>query len=119
MTKTITLAAMSLLLAGCAMTTQMDVNVTDYRGNPIDGATVLVDGQNIGQSPNASIRVSNQIGSLPVIRVWKDGYNPAQMEAAAEVKVPSAIGGIFLLVPFIWVYGPRANQHVVLTPRIN
>jgi len=100
------------------MNTQMTVDVTDHRGNQVKGANVMVDGRNIGQTPNATVEVSNLVGSLPVIRVWKDGYIAVQREAAGEVKVWSLVGGIFLLVPFAWVYGPRAHQHVTLVPEM-
>jgi len=95
----------------------MNVDVTDHRGVPVSGATVLVDGRNIGQTPNASVRVSNLAGSLPVIRVWKEGYIPVQREAAGEIKVASLIGGILILVPFLWIYGPSSHQHITLMPQ--
>ena len=114
MKKIISMIMISTVLASCTMSTSMNVYVTDYKGRPLKGATVLVDGENIGQSPNASTRVSNLVGDLPMIKVWKDGYIPVQTQAVGETKPASVIGGLLIFIPFLWAYGPKSHQHITL-----
>ena len=104
---------MILVMFG-ACTTTMHVNAVDIEGNFIDGASVLVDGVFIGYTPDASTSVSNAVWDSTEIRVTKDGYRPSVVEANREIKVAPLIAGIFLWVPLLWVWGPRAQQNVVL-----
>ena len=103
-----------VFFGGCATT--MSVNAIDPNGTPINGATVMVDGLNIGQTPDAATRESNFIGNNPSIRVVAEGFNPRTTEAAREFKVAPFIAGLFLWPLLLWVYGPRAEQNVILTP---
>jgi len=103
-----------VFVVGCSTT--MNVNVFDPTGRPIDGATVSVDGGPIGQTPDASTRVSNFVGNTPSIRVTADGYLPRTVDAEKEFKVGAFIGGIFVWPVLLWVWGPRAQQNIILTP---
>jgi uncharacterized membrane protein len=106
-----------VLFSGCVSTTMMRVNAVEPNGKPVDNATVLVNGENIGQTPNASTKVSNFVGSDTEITVSKDGYYTARTEAVEEVKAANVILGISLnIFAFLWVSGPKAQQNVVLTP---
>ncbi|MCL2600823.1 MAG: carboxypeptidase-like regulatory domain-containing protein [Treponema sp.] len=105
---------MILVLAGCS--TMMTVNATDQHGMPVHGANVIVDGEHIGQTPTASTRVSNFIGGSTSITVSADGYLPRTIEAAREAKAGPIIGGFFIWPIWLWTWGPRPQQNVVLTP---
>jgi len=98
-------------------TTMMTVNAVDPNGRPIKSATVIVDGENIGKTPEASKSVTNFIGETPSIRVTAEGYQTRTVEATKELKIGPLIGGFFTgAVLFLWVWGPKAEQNVILTP---
>ena len=106
-----------VLFGSCASTTTMRVNATDPNGRPIDNATVLVNGENIGQTPNASVEVSNFVGAEAEIKVSKEGYYPTRTEAVRKVKPKNIVLGALLnAFAFLYVAGPKTQQNVVLTP---
>jgi hypothetical protein len=107
-----------LVLNSCVSTTVMQVNAIEPSGKPINNATVLVNGELIGQTPNASKRVSNFMGVDTEITVSKRGYYTAKTGAVQEVKSANIVLGIlFNIFAFLWVSGPKSQQNVVLTPR--
>jgi hypothetical protein len=106
-----------VLLSGCVSTTMMRVNTLEPTGKLVVNATVLVNGENIGQTPNASTKVSNFVGTDTEITVLKDGYYTANTEAVKEIKETNLILGIFLNIwAFLWISGPKAQQNVILIP---
>jgi uncharacterized membrane protein len=106
-----------VLFSGCVSTTMMRVTAVEPTGKPVDNATVLVNGENIGQTPNARTKVSNFLGADTEITVSKNGYYTARKEAVKEVKMPNIVLGILLnTFALLWVSGPKAQQNVVLTP---
>ena len=107
----------SVCIGSCASTTVMKVNAIDPNGIPIDNATVLVNGENIGQTPNASTKVSNFVGTETEITVLKEGYYTTRAEAVHKVKPKNMVLGFLLnAFAFLWVVGPKTQQNVVLTP---
>jgi hypothetical protein len=115
--KAISFLMILVLFSGCVSTTMMKVNAIEPTGKPVDNATVLVNGENIGQTPNASTEVSNFVGTDTEITVSKDGYYTARTGAVKEVKMANVVLGVLLNVwAFLWVSGPKAQQSVVLTP---
>jgi hypothetical protein len=110
------IGVLMILVLFSSCTTMMRVNVIERTGKPVDNATVLVNDENIGQTPNAGTSVSNFVGSDTVITVLKDGYYTARKEADKEIKVGPAIVGWLLLWPvLLWAYGPKAQQNIILT----
>jgi hypothetical protein len=106
-----------VLFGGCVSTTMMRVNAVETTGKPVDNAIVLVNGENIGKTPNARTRVSNFVGAETEITVSKDGYYPARKDAVREVKAANVVFGILLnMFAFLWISGPKAQQNIVLTP---
>ena len=103
-----------VFFAGCS--TMMHVNAVDQHGMPVQAATVLVDNAHIGITPHASTQVSNFIASEPRISVSAEGFHPTTVAAQREVKVGALVVGIFLWPTLLWVWGPRAQQNVMLTP---
>jgi hypothetical protein len=111
------IGAVMILVLFNSCTTMMRVNVIERTGKPVDNATVLVNDENIGQTPNARTKVSNFVGYDTRITVLKDGYYPARKEADKEIKAGPVIVGWFFLWPvLLWAYGPKAQQSVFLTP---
>jgi len=87
-------------------------------GKPIEQATVVVNGENIGKTPSASIRVSDASWEQVEIRVIAEGYITRTIDAVREVKTGPIIAGMLLgLWPLVWVYGPKATQTVTLTAK--
>ena len=103
-----------VFFTGCATT--MIVNAVDPHGRPVNQAVVLVNGENIGTTPDATTEISNFILSNNEIRVTAPGYLPRTVQPVNEVKVGPLIGGFFCFIPWLWVWGPRPHQNVVLTP---
>ncbi|MCL2070081.1 MAG: PEGA domain-containing protein [Treponema sp.] len=111
-----TIGALMIVVFFSACTTMMTVNAVDPTGSQINGATVLVDGENIGQTPAATTTVSNFVGSTTELRVTANGYHPRTLEASREVKMMPLVVGIFVWPLLLWVWGPTGQQNVVLTP---
>jgi hypothetical protein len=83
----------------------------------IDNATVLVNGENVGQTPNVVIEVSNFAGTETEITVSKEGCYAARTEAVHTVKSKNTVLGTLLnAFAFLRVVVPKAQQNVVLTP---
>jgi hypothetical protein len=106
-----------VFLSSCAVTTKMTIRAIEPSGRLITDATVLVDGEIIGQTPNASYRVSNFAGTNTEIIVLKDGYDTVRTEPVKEVKAANVVLGIMLnFFAWLWVYGPKPQQNIILTP---
>ena len=118
--RVISLLLITVFFAGCS--TMMTVSAVDPQGRPVNNARVLLDNEFIGETPNANANVSNFIGNSPVIRVMADGYHDRTTPVQNEVKVPNLVAGLLLgwtglgLLPLLWVWGPRAQQTVMLMP---
>ena len=104
-----------IFLSGCS--TMMTVKAVDPVGNPVNGATVFVDDEKIGETPDASTKVSNFVGSSVDIRVTAEGFYTKTTEPRKEFKTGAFIGGLFILPMFLWVWGPKAEQVVLLSPQ--
>ena len=113
--RTIGILLIVVFFAGCS--TMMTVNAVDPFGMPIENATVMVDNERIGQTPDANTRVSNFIGTSTNIRVMAEGYYPRTTEPEREFKVGSFIGGLIMWPLLLWTYGPRATQTIMLSPQ--
>ena len=107
-----------VLFGGCVSSTMMTVYATDPNGRPLDNAAVSVNGESIGQTPNARKKVSNFAGTDVLLTVSRDGYYTTNTDAVIEAKAANILMGIFFINPFayLWVAGPKANQNVVLMP---
>ena len=115
--KTISILLIPVFFAGCASSTKMTVNVFEPNGSPVVDATVFVDGEVIGQTPNARVKVSNFVGNNFEITVLKDGYETVKTAPVKEVKQTNVVSGILLnFFAWLWVYGPKSNQSIILTP---
>jgi len=103
MRKLIALAIAFFFLFGCASSTLI-------KSNP-PGAKLYLNGQDLGETPYTySDRAA--AGTMRTVILKKEGYKDFNGTIKREkLSVPALIGGIFLLVPFIWIleYPPEYN----------
>jgi hypothetical protein len=82
-------------LIGCASTTLI-------KSNP-PGAKLQVDGRVVGETPHF---YTDQAvgGTVKTVTLKKEGYKDFNGYIEREkLSVPALIGGILLLVPFVWI----------------
>jgi hypothetical protein len=91
-------------VAGCASTTVIQTQPP--------GARVFLNGAPVGTTPY-TMTDTNMSGSTVQVRLEYPGYDPVNtMISRSEALDPMAlIGGIFLLVPFLWIMG-YAPMHM-------
>ena len=115
-TRAVSVLMIVIFFGGCVSTTKMHINTTDLNGKPVEDATVFIDGVFIGQTPNASKRVSNFNGKDTQIIVAKEGYSTVRTAADKEVKAANLVFGVLLnFFAWFWIYGPKEQQNVILT----
>jgi len=95
MKKLVVLAMVFFFLCGCASTTLL-------KSNP-SGAKIQVDGQVVGETPQFYTDKA-VAGTSKTVTLKKEGYKNLDSYIKREkFSVPNLIGGIFLLVPFVWI----------------
>jgi hypothetical protein len=101
----VTLAA----FAGCASTTTI-------QSQP-PGARVLLNGAVVGNTPY-TMTDTKIVGSATQVRLEYPGYQPvdAVVTRNEELDVLALVGGIFLLVPFLWIMKYRSTHMFALQP---
>ena len=103
MKKIFVLLAGFFFLSGCTSTTLI-------RSNP-PGARVQVDGRPLGETPYLYTDMA-VAGTIRTVTLKKEGYKDHNAYIRREkFSVPNLIGGIFLIVPFVWIleYPPQYN----------
>ena len=115
-TRLVSLSLILIFISGCSTT--MNIYTVDSIGNQVTGATVMIDGENIGQTPNASKKVSNFAASDIEIRVIAEGFRTRITEPMMEIKVGTFICALIppLWLLMFWAWGPRTQQYVILSP---
>lgn len=109
MTKTISLLlTSSILLTSCASTTMIQSNPSD--------AKVYLNGEFVGTTPY-SHRDTKIVGSRTTVKLEKDGYDSLNTSFSRdeEADVGAIIGGIFVLVPFLWTMKYKPTHTYELT----
>ena len=95
MKRLITLTTIFLFLSGCASTTLI-------KSNPL-GAQLEVDGRFVGETPHFYTDQA-VAGTAKRVTLKKDGYRDFDGFIRREkLSGPALIGGIFLIVPFVWI----------------
>jgi hypothetical protein len=95
MKKITALTMVFFFLIGCASTTLI-------KSNPL-GAKLQVDGKIIGETPHFYTDKA-VAGTVKTVTLKKEGYKDFNGYIEREkLSVPALIGGIFLLVPFVWI----------------
>jgi len=98
MKKFISLLLIGILLSGCA-TTKVNINTN------VEGAKVIVDGKEMGQTPIKSIKLKNSSGKQYQVVIEKDGYKTYQGTLNKEDNV-AAIAAVIIGYTFIWLLLP-------------
>lgn len=112
---TLTIKAVSLLLAGSILLTSC-ASTTIIQSTP-SGAKVYVNGERAGTTPYP-YRDTKIVGSQITIKLEKDGYDPLNTSFSRdeEVDIGAVIGGFFLMVPFLWTMKYKPTHTYELIP---
>jgi len=95
MKKLIALVMVFFFLFGCTSTTLL-------KSNP-PGAKLQVEGQVVGETPRFYTDKA-VAGTVKTVTLKKEGYKDLDGYIKRnKFSVPMLIGGIFLIVPFIWI----------------
>jgi hypothetical protein len=96
------------LLASCSSTTIIN-------SRP-QGAKLYMDGSLKGQTPY-SYSDTKIVGSSTSIKLSLDGYNDFNgvLTRSEQVDVGALIGGLFVLVPFLWIMDYNSDHTYELT----
>lgn len=99
----------SILMASCSSTTMIVSNPS--------GAKVYLDGEPVGVTPYTH-QDTKIVGSTTSVRLEKEGYNTLQTAFSRdeEADVGAIVGGVFLLVPFLWTMRYKPTHTYELTP---
>ena len=89
---------------------------TVIRSNP-PGAKVFIDGSYVGTTPY-TMSDTKIVGSTTSVTLQYPGYQPftASIHRSEEFDVVACIGGVFLLVPFLWIMGYKPDHTFELQP---
>jgi hypothetical protein len=81
------------------------------------GAKVYLNGEYVGVTPY-TMSDTKITGSSTQVRLEYPGYQPHVTNIARneEFDVGACIGGVFLLVPFLWIMGYRGSHTYELMP---
>ena len=93
----------SLVKAACLASLAACSSTTVIRSNP-SGAKVFLDGAYVGTTPY-TLSDRKIVSSSTSLRLEYPGLAPMQttISRSEEFSVLACIGGIFLLVPFLWI----------------
>ncbi|MBD8346511.1 PEGA domain-containing protein [Dysgonomonas sp. HGC4] len=98
----------SLLLASCSSTTVINSSPS--------GAKVFLNGEAVGTTPY-HYTDTKIVGSSTSVKLEKEGYEPfyAGFSRSEKADVGAIIGGVFVLVPFLWTmkYKPERTYEMV------
>jgi hypothetical protein len=108
--------ASAVVALACATSLVACVSSTVIRSN-VPGAKVFLDGAYVGVTPYV-MSDTKIVGSGTQVRVEAPGFAPTNLmiHRSEEFDVTACIGGVFLLVPFLWIMGYRAEHDVELQP---
>jgi hypothetical protein len=106
---TATLLASSIFLSSCASTTVIQSSPPHTK--------LYLNGEPVGVTPytHTDTRI---VGSTTVVRLEKEGYQTLHTSFARdeEADVGAIIGGIFFLVPFLWIMKYKPHRYFELIP---
>ena len=106
---TLTLASI-LLFSSCASSTIIDSSPSN--------AKIYVNGENVGTTPYKH-RDTKIVGSTNQIRIEKEGFKTYKTTFSKneEIAVGPLIGGLFVLVPYLWIMKYKQARVYDLTPK--
>ena len=96
-------------LAACVSSTVIQTNVP--------GARVYLNGMYVGQTPYM-MSDTKIVGSTTHVRVEADGFEPIETVITRNevFDVGACIGGVLVLVPFLWIMGYQPDHFYELRP---
>ena len=105
----------SLLLAGAVLITSCS-STTLIQSNP-PGAKVYLNDEAVGTTPYTH-KDKKIVGTTTIVKLEKEGYQPltTSFSRDEEVDVGAIIGGIFVLVPFLWTMKYKPFHSYELSP---
>jgi hypothetical protein len=102
------LLACSIFLTNCVSTTMIQ--------SVPSNAKVYIDGQAVGTTPYA-YSDTKIVGSTTMVKLEKEGYEQLNVmfSRSEQADVGAIIGGVFVLVPFLWTmkYNPVHEYELV------
>jgi hypothetical protein len=101
--------AVAIFFASCGSTTMIQSIPSD--------AKLYMNGEYMGNTPY-TYRDTKVVGSSTLVRLEKEGYNPfnTSFSRDEELDVGALIGGVFLLVPFLWIMKYKPFRTYELQP---
>ena len=103
------LFAIIILFSSCASSTIIQSDPS--------GARIYVDGMAVGKTPYTH-RDTKITGSTTTVRLEKEGYESfyTSFSRNEQADVGAIIGGIFVLIPFLWTLKYYPTRTYELTP---
>ena len=102
-TRATVFSLIALLASACSSSTVIRSNVR--------GARVYLNDALVGETPYV-MRDTKIVGSVTRVRIEAHGYEPLNtiIKRNEEFQAGACIGGIFFLVPFLWIQGYSADH---------
>jgi hypothetical protein len=101
MRKFIGLLLISVMLLGCATSTQVNINTN------VPDANVVLDGKQMGKTPIKQVKVKNNASRSYQVVIEKEGYKTYTGYLQKEDK-PAAIAAVVIGYCLIWTILPAA-----------
>jgi hypothetical protein len=104
-------------LAACgtaALFAQACASSTIISSQP-SGAKLYLNGESVGTTPY-TMTDTKMLGSITTVRLESPGYEPtsAAITRNEEFEVGACIGGMFVLVPFLWLFKYKPTHNFEL-----
>lgn len=100
---------LAISVTGCTSTTLIN--------SVPEGATVYLNGERVGTTPytHSDTKI---VGSSNTVTLKKNGYQDFTVvfSRSEEASVGAIIGGVFVLVPFLWTMGYKPTHTYEMTP---
>lgn len=108
----------SLVLAGAILFTSC-ASTTMIHSTPV-GAKLYLNGESVGTTPY-QYSDTKILGSTTIVKLQKEGYEDFNTSFSRNEKADAGaiIGGIFVLVPFLWTMKYKPNRTYEMIPLAN
>ena len=82
-----------------------------------NGAKVYLDGETVGKTPYSHTD-TKIVGSTTTVRLEKEGYETynTSFSRNEQADVGAIIGGVFVLIPFLWIMKYKPTHTYELSP---
>lgn len=116
MKKLLTTLTGLLLVVGFILSTSSCASTTIINSNP-QGAKVYMNQSFVGTTPYTHTD-TKIVGSTTSVKLTKEGYEDFNtvLSRNEQVDAEAIVGGVFALIPFLWVMGYNPVHTYELTP---